>query len=261
VCHIIFSAIQCDDLGLMGKLLSYDYRVDCNSAEYQRFWVYALMMIFVWPLGYPLALLGLLWYLKVPQLASSKLRSQKWQCFLMDAVRRLVATGKDTMGISVDVAPKDLTLPQLQVLTRMYDLPLATEIDEALVKQLDAHITGMVQQEQLALPVLCWDPESSNQQENTACRWLGAVFLDYEPQYWWWEVAETLRKLVLISVLTVVNEDATSYLWMAFLVSLFALICQGACRPFSEPFLDKVQACSQLVTCCTIFCTLLSRFS
>ena len=243
----------------MGKLLSYDYRVDCTSAEYQGFWVHAVVMIFVWPVGYPLVLLGLLRYLKVPQLASRKLRSHRWQCFLTDAASRLVASGKDTMGIYGDIAPEDLSLPQLRILAQVHDLPAVTESDEAVVKQLDAHITRMVQQEQLALPVLCWHPESSNQQEKTACMWLGAVFLDYEPQYWWWEVLETLRKLILISVLTVVNEDATSYLWMAFLVSLFALVLQGACRPFSEPFLDNVQAFSQLVTCLTIFCTFSHR--
>ena len=83
--------------------------------------------------------------------------------------------------------------------------------------------------------------------------WLGSAFLDYEPQYWWWEAVETLRKLVLISVLTVVSEDATSYLWAAFLVSLFALVGQGAFQPFIEPLLDRVQALSLLVTCLTIF--------
>lgn len=158
------------------------------------------------------------------------------------------------MGICEINTAEDLSLPQLQLLARAHELAdLDAESRETLVKRLDSCIIGMVQREELALPVMCWDPDSSNQQEKNACMRLGTVFVLYEPQYWWWEIVETLRKLVLISVLTVVNADAASYLWMAFLVSFLSLVCHGGCKPYSEPSLDKMQACSLVVTCLTIF--------
>jgi hypothetical protein len=62
-----------------------------------------------------------------------------------------------------------------------------------------------------------------------------------------------LRKLLLISVLTVVQEDASSYLWAAFLISYFAQSLFAFYKPYAEPSLDRLQTLSLTVTCLTMF--------
>ena len=60
-------------------------------------------------------------------------------------------------------------------------------------------------------------------------------------------------KLLLISVLAVVQEDAASYLWAAFLVSYFAQVLFAYYKPYAEPSLDSLQTLSLTVTCLTMF--------
>jgi hypothetical protein len=67
------------------------------------------------------------------------------------------------------------------------------------------------------------------------------------------ELFEMLRKLLLISVLAVVQEDAASYLWAAFLVSYFAQVLFAYYKPYAEPSLDSLQTLSLTVTCLTMF--------
>ena len=49
------------------------------------------------------------------------------------------------------------------------------------------------------------------------------------------ELIEMARKVLLISVLSVVNENADSYLWTAFLVSFAAQILFSTVRPYEDP--------------------------
>ena len=46
------------------------------------------------------------------------------------------------------------------------------------------------------------------------------------------ELVEMARKVMLISVLSVVNEDADSYLWAAFIVSFASQILFSTLKPY-----------------------------
>ena len=47
------------------------------------------------------------------------------------------------------------------------------------------------------------------------------------------------RKLVLISVLTVITDTATTYLWTSFLTNFVALILTLQCKPYVDPLMDQ----------------------
>ncbi len=129
-----------------------------------------------------------------------------------------------------------------------------------LCKLVKRKIASLQKQEVLQCGVVQWEPDSDDPNEALACLRVGALFLSYECPYWWFEVVEMLRKLLLISILSVVSEGADSYLWASFIVSFAAQAFFSAYKPFAEPQLDHLQMSSLLVTCLTM-CGLLEPCS
>ncbi len=72
VSQTVLNGLVCVDLGLDGRFLKWDMRVDCDSAAYAPYHVYGLAMVAVWIVGYPLLLLGLLLRYNVPKIAACK---------------------------------------------------------------------------------------------------------------------------------------------------------------------------------------------
>ena len=49
-----FAALRCRDLGESVSVLEADYRIDCNSSDYQTFRYFAAFVILAIPIGIPL---------------------------------------------------------------------------------------------------------------------------------------------------------------------------------------------------------------
>jgi hypothetical protein len=78
---------------------------------------------------------------------------------------------------------------------------------------------------------------------------------------WCWhrfEIVESLRKLILISMLTAVSPNSIAYFNVALAVSFvaFGIFCHF--KPFADPSADRLQICALLVTWLTIFYGLVS---
>ena len=67
------------------------------------------------------------------------------------------------------------------------------------------------------------------------------------------QVFETLRKLLLISVLTIVRPESLSYVWISFLVCFAALVITLHMQPYEDNSLKKMQTYSLVITSLTIF--------
>ena len=98
-----------------GKLLAVDYRISCLSDEYRNYRVFTYAAIVIWPLGFPCACLGMLYYYKVPQLAAQKLRHAEEQAFLEHWTSALAKLGKP-LGPIDGLELQDLTQDQLHLL-------------------------------------------------------------------------------------------------------------------------------------------------
>ena len=82
VSQIAVSAVVCKRVGA-DTLLAYDSRIECLSAEYTSYRVYAWIMVCFWPIGCPVLLLLLLRSYKVPEIASRKLREAEIRAFVL----------------------------------------------------------------------------------------------------------------------------------------------------------------------------------
>ena len=137
----MFSTLPCEDLGAVGKFLKADYHVDCTSAKYKRFRVFAMIGILVWPLGFPAGCLGMLYYYNVPKIAARKVQRAQVRAFLDYCVSRLVATGTPLHGITSDASLEELSKMQLWHLAELLGFLTSDPTgDEAPVVSLDMNI-------------------------------------------------------------------------------------------------------------------------
>jgi hypothetical protein len=125
----------------------------------------------------------------------------------------------------------------------------ATQLRSDLINSLK----GMKRDGLLAVQTPVWDPTSADIREQRALEHLGVLIHPYTPTNWYFEVVEMLRKLVLISVIYVISESASVYLWASFLVSFFAHILTTTMRPYSDPRVNRIQMYSLIATCLTVF--------
>jgi hypothetical protein len=72
------------------------------------------------------------------------------------------------------------------------------------------------------------------------------------------EILESLRKLILISVLTAVSPNSIAYFNVALAVSFVAFGIFSHFKPLADPSADRLQICTLLVTWLTIFYGLVS---
>ena len=74
VSRIVFATLQCDELVGIGKFLTVDYCISCLDDNYKIYRTYAYVAILIWPVGFPILCIAMLWYYEVPQLTVEKVK-------------------------------------------------------------------------------------------------------------------------------------------------------------------------------------------
>ena len=70
-----------------------------------------------------------------------------------------------------------------------------------------------------------------------------------EPSYWYFELVEAIRKILLISLLpAITQEGTTSFLWGSFVLSFAALLLTFSLRPCTLPSPFSHNSCVQHVS-------------
>jgi hypothetical protein len=159
-------------------------------------------MVAVWVLGYPLLLLGLLLYYKVPNIAARKKQRAKLGAFLAHSFRLACKPPEEGSTDSPPVAPSgiwlallsrilhsldDLTLPELSFLALLHGLEGAsTMLKEELVRGLTKVMQKLIDSQEFAVSLVCWDANSPDPDERCACGHIGQIFMAYKPKRWWY---------------------------------------------------------------------------
>jgi len=186
VSEVVLSALVCSDLAYDGSYLKYDTRIDCNTPEYAAYRAFALSMVAVWVLGYPLSVLGLLFYYKVPAIAARKQRRAKLRAFLTHSLRLGAFTAAQRARLVATLDSLDeLNLAELRYLAELYNVDGASTLpSDSLVKALHELMERMIESEEIAVPVVRWDLNAPDEDERCACDRLGQVFQKFEVPYW-----------------------------------------------------------------------------
>jgi|TARA_B110001469_G_C9549399_1_gene272608 hypothetical protein len=85
-----------------------------------------------------------------------------------------------------------------------------------------------------------------------------ALCQDYEPAYFWWELVEAWKKLVLVGFAVLVSPGSIEQLVSAYLVALICMLLTSTARPFKNHGDDYfAEACSFGITAVFFFCIIL----
>jgi hypothetical protein len=85
------------------------------------------------------------------------------------------------------------------------------------------------------------------------------LFEAYEPKYWYWEVIETMRRLMLTGVLVLIAQGSAVQIIVGICLSLFFLVLYDTYSPFADPIVGRVEAVSQRQILCVFFLALLVK--
>jgi len=124
------------------------------------------------------------------------------------------------------------------------------ELQELVLRLLKAGV--------ISIPVLFWNPESEDKRERDACRRLSGVFAAYRVETWFWELAEMLRKFMMVGLLVLISPGEPAQLGVALLITLFFLFAHLTLQPFCNRQLNQMQAVSQLSLALTLFVGLMT---
>ena len=85
----------------------------------------------------------------------------------------------------------------------------------------------------------------ANEAEHGTLKSLSFLYGNYEPKYWWFEVFETLRKLALTGVLSILRPGTGAQILFSLIMSMSAMRVYSGCKPFLDDFTDRFSEVSQ----------------
>ena len=85
-------------------------------------------------------------------------------------------------------------------------------------------------------------------------RAMAFLYENYNPDAWYWELLETLRKVVLIACLTLVGSESRVYVGLGAIVSGLFAILYASKDPVKTSFEDRLQ----MLTLCVTFINLMT---
>jgi hypothetical protein len=86
---------------------------------------------------------------------------------------------------------------------------------------------------------------------------LGGLFLSYEPQFYWWEVLELFRKLLLTGLIIFVMPETPTQLAVGCLITLAFMVLYSYAQPYEDILDDVLQLFCQLAIFSNYFSGLL----
>jgi len=88
---------------------------------------------------------------------------------------------------------------------------------------------------------------------------LSFLYEAYEERYWWWEVFECVRRLLLTGILVFFEQGSTIQIVVGCLIALLSIKMYSSCRPFVDHKLDPVAETAQWQVFLTLFAALCLR--
>ena len=70
------------------------------------------------------------------------------------------------------------------------------------------------------------------------------IYKNYNERCWYWEIDETIRKLILTSCLSLIGADGRTYIGMAAMASGFYAVAHAQARPIPDKFEHLLQLSS-----------------
>jgi hypothetical protein len=182
--------------------LTSDMTISCSSSYYYNWRLYAILMIFVYPVGIPVLYASLLWSVR-------KEISSRPSAHLRRKLLREAALASSTHATHLD---------------NSYDSPSSPKSDRNHLRE-ELHLLE----------------EKDDHVYSAAAKRLSFLWEAYEPQYWYWELIETTRRLILTAVISLITPGTSSQSVLSILLALLYIKLYNYCIPYEEDS-DDLQA-------------------
>jgi hypothetical protein len=115
-----------------------------------------------------------------------------------------------------------------------------------------SEVDRLCSEEIVAVPTVAWDGDTG-ESEKAAIKYCGFLFTTYKVEYWWFEIFDMLRKLVL-SAMLIFFDHPNVRLVVGLVVSFFCLTVVFFTRPLVSASLDILMLVSLITQTVTLMC-------
>ncbi|EGB05994.1 hypothetical protein AURANDRAFT_72082 [Aureococcus anophagefferens] len=197
----IFQAFACDDSFDDGRsLLACDYSISCKTSKFRAFSAYAIMCVFVYPIG-------------IVALFTT----------LVVARRRAI---DPPLG---DDGARRVRLEETETVERCGRASLAEQSKNAQRRAGD----------------------------DSTLKSIGFLWMHYLPMFWWFEITESVRRLLVTAVAVTVQPGSSTQLAYGLLTAVLSLALYSIARPFSNHLDNALAIVASMVLVLATFSGLL----
>ena len=197
-------------------LLRYDYAIDCESPEHNVY-NYAAQTAMVYVVGFPLALLILLWYSK------RKTTNGEDQASVSSQGSDQVLPGTSNDGIEDTEAPVSSQNSGQVLLVVTHD---RTDDFNNLVTESDATVFH------------------DTSEPDAKISWQSFLCENYKAEFWYWEIIELTRKILQTLFILLFGPEDHFTLFMSVFLSVFFLLIHAYLKPMKDAAEQRLQMCS-----------------
>jgi hypothetical protein len=211
-----------EDPGNDDYFLTADMSISCHSVLYKKYITFAVTMIALYPIGIPLLYFTLL-YRNKDEIAD----------------RDCVISEPETTVDNNDRKKSPKTkLVQVRMSPRASSTSKTGEDDS----------TRLAAKVETVGVVYVLSPSAAR---------LSFLWEAYEPRFWYWEIIETTRRIMLTAVLSVLDPGSSGQSIVAVLIALLYIKVYGYFNPYREDSDDILSETGQFQIFFTFFCALI----
>jgi hypothetical protein len=218
----VLRAFPCRDFdGDYGSRLKADYSIDCNASDRPGYVFYAVLMMIVYPIGIPVLYATLLWTQR------KKVCPEKGEWTKLCGCGFKISFRSWTwhFGMPKVYPPPSLSVAEEENLLKVRDDMLSDKSD-------DTHAT---------------------------LRSTQFLFKEYEPRFWWFEVFECVRRLMLTGGTVFFLEGSATQVAAGIIVALISIHVYADTHPFIDKKDDRLAMAAQWSIFFTLFSGLLLK--
>jgi hypothetical protein len=238
-------------------VMKHSLNVSCDSPRFQLGFLYALVMLAVYPIGIPL------FYFYVLYINKEDIMKRKWKR-VGDSI--VIIEEEDVEGAEKDEQAKMVPNSNLEKAdSKVSGLHLQELPHEKKSKVIGDEVV-VSKEKPIEEVAIAADDEQAKTDSNTEpsnnlikSDNIKFLYKAYEPKYWYWEVLETCRRLLLTAVISVIAEGEIMQIVFGAFVAIIFMKLYGLYAPFLKDDDDALQELSQYQIFLTLFISLLIR--
>ena len=225
------------------SFLRSELSIQCFTSRHNKYW-HAAAVFLLYPVGFPLLILALLWkYYYKP--SKTEMQLIEPNVSVNSSTDTSISNSDNGDNLSTEYASVDVTISHAPSGMNSGDVVLHDPVAECSTNDKLASVP---------FEMLCNVPDTSNEyisrkqaQVSDLMFSLSLFYENYKKRFWFWEVIEMYRKLVLMTGLALIGSQSRSQIGIGVLLAGGFSMLHAAYQPIADKFENALQAIALLV--------------